>query len=251
MDKKILLKKIISYFYKGELPDDLKELRKLYKEVITNNSDYDIPDEILLADDKYLRLELINKKLVDGEKYNTIDTNLDDKYHHGDKVALLEANITTVYGDVLINPVNQDFDYGNNLFLSSGLRLKKKCNDIIDHELASTEVLITRAYNLLSDYIIHVVLPVNDALEEYKTELGMCYFNVLECSNNNIAKVVVLNDICNNKKVTDSKEILVDSIMKYLDREECHIEKIIITTDVDDDFEEYINILDKYKETTK
>ena len=38
--------------------------------------------------------------------------------------------------------------------------------------------------------------------------------------------------------------------MKYLDLDSCHIEKVIIATDSDDEFEKYIELLDKYKETT-
>jgi len=253
MDKKILLKKILEYFYKDkEIPDNLNEMRKMYRDIIETIEDFDIPEDILLTEDKYLRLELINKKLVDGEKYNTINTNLDDKYIHGDKIALLEGNIGSVYADSIINPVDDSFN--NKKFLNAGLRLRKKCFDILnDKKLLPTEILITRAYNLLSDYLVHVVLPITDDLEEYKKELGMCYFNVLECSNNNIAKVVVLSDINNNKKISkeESMGILIDSIIKYLDKDNCTIEKVIIVTPDSDEFDEYTAILENYKETTK
>lgn len=253
MDKKILLKKILEYFYKGqEIPDNLNEMRKMYKKIIESIDDYDIPEDILLAEDKYLRLDLLNKKLVDGEKFNTINTNLDEKYIHGDKIALLEGDIGNVYADSIINPVDDSFD--NNMFLNAGLRLRKKCLDILkDKKLSPTEILITRAYNLLSDYIIHVVLPKTDDLDEYKKELGMCYFNVLECSNNNIAKTIVLSDINKNKKISkeESMRVLIDSIINYLDKDNCTIEKIIIVTPDSDEFDDYTAILENYKETTE
>ncbi len=252
MDKKVLLEQILKYFKVKDIPEKLGDLRKLYKEQIMNCNYLEVPENILLLEDKYLRLELINKKLVDSEKYNTIDTNLEGKYKHGDKVALLEGDISSVYADVLINPVNAKFDYGDNLLLNAGLRLRKKCHDILDgKELNPTEILITRAFNLLSDYLVHVVLPTNEDINEYITELGMCYFNVLECSNNNIAKIVVVRDICDNPKIEKSKEILLNSIMDYLDREDCHLEKIVIVASKDDDFEQYVELLDNYKETTE
>lgn len=247
MDKKILLKKILEYFKIKDIPDNLNEMKKLYKDIILSLDNYDIPDDILTTEDKYLRIELINKKLTDGEKYNTIDTNLDGKYNHGDKVCLWQGDISAIYADVLINPVNSNFDLdkNNKLYLNSGMRLRKKCLDLIkDKKLNPTEILITRAYNLISDFIIHVVLPSD---ENYDTELSMCYYNVLECANNNIAKTVVLRDISKN----NNKELLVKVIMDYLDRDTNHIEKIIIAADKDDDFEEYVSILDNYKETTE
>lgn len=252
MDKKILLKQLLEYFKVKDIPDSLPEMRKIYKEVVSNRKDKEIPDNILLLEDKYLRLELLNKKLIDGEKFNCINTNLDGKFIHGDQIALLQNDIINVYGDVLINPVNKDFAYGDNLLFHSGMRLRKKCLDILDgKELNPTEILITRAFNLLSDYIVHVVLPETTDLDEYKKELQMCYFNVLECSNNNIAKTIVLRDICNNKEVTNSKELLIDSINNYLDQKNCHLEKVIIVASSDEEFDDYVQILDNYKETTE
>ena len=247
MDKKILLKKLLEYFKVDNIPDNLNELRKLYKKIVLSLEEYDIPDEILVTEDKYLIAELMNKKLVDGEKYNPININLDNKYLHGDTVCLMEGDISGIYADVLINPVNSSFDLtkDNKVYLNAGMKLRKKCLDLIkDKELNPTEILITRAYNLISDFIIHVVLP---SQENYDTELGMCYFNVLECANNNIAKTVVLRDISNN----NNKDILVKSIMDYLDKDSCQIEKIIIVADKDEDFEEYIDVLEQFKETTE
>ena len=247
MDKKILLKKIFDYFKIKDIPDSLNEQRKLYKELVLSLKEYDIPDEILNTEDKYLVLELMNKKLTDGEKYNPINVNLSDSYRHGDVVCLWEGDLSCIYADVLINPVNSNFDLdkNNSVYLNAGMKLRKKCLDLIkEKKLNPTEVLITRAYNLISDFIIHVVLPSED---NYDTELAMCYFNVLECANNNIAKTVVLRDISNN----NSKDILVKTIMDYLDRKNCTIEKIIIAALKDDDFEEYIHILEQYKETTE
>ncbi len=250
MDKKILLKQILEYFYKkDEIPDNLNEMKKMYKKAVIDNKDKEIPENILLLEDKYLRVELINRKLTDGEKFNTININLDDKYKHGDKIALYEGKITDIYGDVLINPVNKDLDIDDNLFLAAGMRLRKKCLDVLDGKvLNSTEIIITRAFNLISDYVVHVCVPSTEDIDEYRTELGMCYFNVLECSNNNIAKTIILEDI--SKNLDNGKELLVNSIMEYLDRKECLLEKIIIVANKNT-FDDYVSILEQYKETTE
>ena len=51
MDKKILLKKILEYFKVKDIPDNLNEMRKLYKEKVLSLDNYDIPEEILATED--------------------------------------------------------------------------------------------------------------------------------------------------------------------------------------------------------
>ncbi len=68
MNKKVLLEQILKYFKVKDIPEKLGDLRKLYKEQIMNCNYLEVPENILLLEDKYLRLELINKKLVDSEK---------------------------------------------------------------------------------------------------------------------------------------------------------------------------------------
>ena len=46
MDKKILLKKILEYFKVKEIPDNLNEQRKLYRDIVLSLKEYDIPDGV-------------------------------------------------------------------------------------------------------------------------------------------------------------------------------------------------------------
>ena len=255
MDKKILLEKLIKYLDKdAQIPESLEEMKDLWKRLVLELDNYDIPRDILDTEDKFLRLELLNQKLTDGEKYGTINYN----YRHGDKIALREGDITSIYGDVIVNPINKDFNFKDNdlfkhIVLQSGLRLRKKCKESFDiSELSTSEVLITRAYNMLSDFLIHVVVPVveDEVTEDNKVELKMSYFNVLECANNNMAKIVVLpilGYVDNKFPLEDAVRIAVKEVVYYLDKPNCTLEKVIFNVSTDEEYEMYLKVLDEYK----
>ena len=52
MDKKILLKQLLEYFYKDEeIPDDLTKMRKMYRDYVSSCNDMNIPEEILVVNE--------------------------------------------------------------------------------------------------------------------------------------------------------------------------------------------------------
>ena len=73
MNKKILLDKLIKYLAGKddvEIPSELEDKITMYQKLALACTKKEIPSEILKEDDKFLRLELVNRKLTDGEKIN-------------------------------------------------------------------------------------------------------------------------------------------------------------------------------------
>lgn len=241
VNKKIFLDKIIRYF-RGDnnIPESLEDKISIWEELVTTESLENVPEDILSCEDKFLRLDLINRKLTDGEGLQTIDKTLDSSTKYGDKIALWNGDITTIYSDVIVNPTCNDMllrrevklenvDY--NIFLRSGMRLVNKCLTLIDKELDDSEITITRAYNLPCDYIIHVIVPdLNEVNEEKLNMLSMCYMNALECAKNNMAKIIVIPCIGSDSNVAINRlvEVALESVYKFLDRNDSLIEKIIL-----------------------
>ena len=253
MDKKILLTKLLKYFGVEEIPDSLAEMRELYDSLV-ETSDKVVCDDYLETEDKYLRLELTNRKLIDGEKYPCINDMLNSHYINGNRIAVYKGNFLDVYTDVVINPVNNSFTYNKSLkvskkvFHNAGMRLRRKCLDLSGDGLSTGDVLITRAYNLLSDFIIHVILPSDKGKK--KIELGISYFNVYECANNNVAKIIVV-PLLEFKKYgltrEEGMEISIYETMKYLANEKCLFEKVIFCVDNNKEYQELLNVLENYK----
>lgn len=252
MDKKILLDKLIQAFGVTGIPDSLEEKRELYDSLVeeaTNEPSSDILD----TEDKYLRLELTNKKLIDAEKYPCINKTLNNSYVNGEKIAVVKGDFLDIYTDVVVNPVRSDFAFdkslkiSNHLFHSAGRRLQKKCLDTKGESLAAGDVLITRAYNLLSDFIIHVVLP--EGKGKKRVELGISYFNVFECANNNLAKLIVVPPLEFKKyglTIEEGISISLYETMRYLSSDKCLLEKIIFCFKTNREYNLFVEELNSY-----
>ena len=261
MDKKIYLDKVLEFLVKDtgiEIPDSLNDKRKLWKKLVMENNIFDIPNDVLLNEDKFLRLDLINRKLTDAEKLKTIDVTLDSKIAFSNKIALWQGDITTMYADVLVNSTTADVigcgDYkkgalDSSIFSRSGMRLRLKCKEIMKDEILNTsEILVTRAYNLPSDFIIHVVTPkiIENVTEEQQVELKMCYLNILECAKNNMAKTIVIPCIgtgYNNFPKMLAAEIAIEAVCEFLKANDKEVDKVIFNVFSDDDFDIYCNLL--------
>lgn len=261
MDKKIYLDKVLEYLVDGTdiiVPEALKDKVELWENLVSKLDKKSIPSDVLLNEDKFLRLDLINRKLTDGEKLKTISDTLDSDIDYCTKIALWKGDITTVYADVLVNSTTKNMlgcmegvkgTLDNAIFTRSGMRLRLKCRDIMQgEELNNTEILVTRAYNLPSDFIIHVVVPcVDDSVsEENKVELKMCYLNVLECVRNNMARTVVLPCLgtgTNGFPKEEAARIAVDAVKEFLIKYENEIDKVIFNVFDDESYDIYAKLL--------
>lgn len=249
MDKKILLKSLLEYFYNDNLiPLKLDEMRLLWRDVFNNLDLKSINDDMLSIEDKLLRLDLLNKGLTNAEKLESFDYIKDSHYRNGNKIILWKGNITNIYADIVVNSIRyEDFInrvFNNDIFFKSGMRLVKKFSDIVSNtKLDNSDVLITRGFNLPCDLIIHVIEP-KDSDEEINNEieLKMSYMNILECANNNMMKTVVIPTLGSNSlDFFKRARIAVESIDEYLDKDSM-IEKVIICASNEEEYDIYKSI---------
>lgn len=249
MDKKILLKSLLEYFYNDNLiPLKLDEMRLLWRDVFNNLDLKFINDDMLSIEDKLLRLDLLNKGLTNAEKLESFDYIKDSHYRNGNKIILWKGNITNIYADIVVNSIRYEDlinrVFNNDIFFKSGMRLVKKFSDIVSNtKLDNSDVLITRGFNLPCDLIIHVIEP-KDSDEEINNEieLKMSYMNILECANNNMMKTVVIPTLGSNSlDFLKRARIAVESIDEYLDKDSM-IEKVIICASNEEEYDIYKSI---------
>lgn len=249
MDKKILLKSLLEYFYNDNLiPLKLDEMRLLWRDVFNNLDLKSINDDMLSIEDKLLRLDLLNKGLTNAEKLESFDYIKDSHYRNGNKIILWKGNITNIYADIVVNSIRYEGlinrVFNNDIFFKSGMRLVKKFSDIVSNtKLDNSDVLITRGFNLPCDLIIHVIEP-KDSDEEINNEieLKMSYMNILECANNNMMKTVVIPTLGSNSlDLLKRARIAVESIDEYLDKDSM-IEKVIICASNEEEYDIYKSI---------
>jgi O-acetyl-ADP-ribose deacetylase (regulator of RNase III) len=261
MDKSIYLDKILEFLVQDkdiDIPNKLIEKIDLWAELVSKLDVYDIPSDILINEDKFLRLELLNRNLTDAEKVKNISETLDCDNDYCTKISLWQGDITTIYADVLVNSTTKDMlgcmegikgTLDNSIFTRSGMRLRLKCRDIMKgNTLDVTQVLVTRAYNLPSDFIIHVVAPVvsGEVTRENEIDLKKCYLNVLECAKNNMARIVVLPCLgtgTNNFPKEKASTIAIEAVKEYLSKYESEFDKIIFNVFDDESYDIYSRLL--------
>lgn len=258
MNKKLLLDNIIeSLGYKKDIPQELDDKKKIYEELVINNKNFNLKENVLLNDDKYLRLELIRKKLLDGEKIKTVDSSLGSSSSYASVLALWKGDITSIYCDAIVNSVSGDFsipkkkslDY--DIRLRSGLRLRQKINDILDgNNLEECSSIITRAYNLPCDFIIHSYVPEYDENDEEKSfnNLKEAYLSIMECAKNNLAKVLVLPALgtgCGAYPKERAIEVAILAVKEYLGKYKDYFTKVIFDVDNDELYDIYKSYLEK------
>ena len=265
MNKKVLLDKLIQYLSGDDnirIPDGLEEKISLYQKLALACNKKEIASDILRDDDKFLRLDLINRNLTDGEKVKNVIETLGSKGKHANKIALWNGDITTIYCDAVVNSIDDKamgpLKYQANtldsvIHFRSGLRLRNKCKKILSKDsLDVSDVLITRAFNLPCDFIIHAVCPkVEDKVtNEDREDLRRTYFNILECAKNNLTKILVIPCISTGKGNFDKKEaamIAYQCINEYLDKYDDFFTMIILNTYNMESYNIYSEILTEDK----
>ncbi len=261
MNKKVVLNRLISYLSgkdEKDIPDDLQDKIKIYRYLSLECEKEDIPDDVLKDDDRFLRLELINRKLTDGEKIKCVEETLGSTVKHAKKIALWNGDITTVYCDAIVNSTDEQVHgpskyiknhLDSEIHFRSGLRLRSKCKKVIGKDsLDIGDVIITRAYNLPCDFIIHAVSPVvlEEVTQEDEEDLRRTYFNILECAKNNLTKILVIPCISTGKGKFDKAKaasIAYECINEYLDKYSDFFNMIIINTNNTDSYNIYSDIL--------
>ena len=134
MNKEKLLLKIVEYLikennYNIEISYSYERLKKIYKTLVNIRLPKPINEEILKLGDKYLSLELKDKKVVDANSLSEIE----------DNIILWQGDITALRCDVIVNADNKDglgfFNLShtcidNIIHTKAGMRLRLECNEI-------------------------------------------------------------------------------------------------------------------------
>lgn len=257
MDKSILVEKIIKYLQgdNKEIPDKLSDKISLWNRLSLSNVDrYD--EDILSTEDKLIRLLLLNKKLTDGEKYNTFKDKYKVSFKNSDKISLWMGDITNIYCDCIVNSTDElvlgpkevvKDNIDSTIHINSGMRLRKKCQSIMgNNKLEVSEVIITRAYNLPCDFIIHALCPKDNDNKEVLDELRRTYFNILECAKNNMIKIITIPALGTGYNKINKEEgirVAIDSVLSYLDKNDKYFTKIIFNAYDVKDYEIYERVL--------
>lgn len=177
---------------------------------------------LISLENKFLKNRLVNSKI-----FNCYELN--DAYQLNDKIFIWCGNDSTICIDAIAIPAtfelcNLESKYLYDLYYYNGIKLRLKCLDVMgDTKLVDSELVITRSYNVLSDYIIHVNYSY-DNQDNFKKAI----LNILECCRINMIKTIM---ICLDKEEISFYQEAYEVTNDYLDKFGIMFDKVIFKAD--------------------
>ena len=223
-----------------------KDKKSLYRALVNIRQANPISEEFLKAEDEYLQEELEKQDI----------TNVDD-IKANNKIALWQGDITKLKINSIVNagnsgglgcflPNHNCIDNQINTF--AGVRLRLACNVImkdLNYTLETGKAIITKGYNLPSEYVIQTVGPIieNEVTKQKEKELKNCYINSLKLAVDKGIKTIAFPCISTGVfRFPKDKacKIAVESVKEFLQSNKA-IEKVVFNVYSDEDLEIYKN----------
>lgn len=249
---------LIEYLLKEDgrqiiIPSDRIEKQRLYRALVNIREPKPISEEILQIEDEYLAEELEKKKITNVENIEVVK----EKYQNSnitnsDKISLWQGDITKLKIQSIVNAGNSQglgcfspnhncIDNQINTF--AGIRLRLACNEImkkLDYNLETGKAIITKGYNLPSEYVIQTVGPIieKEVTEEKKKELARCYISSLELAIENKIRTIAFPCISTGvfmfPKDVASK-IAIETVDEFISANREKVDKVVFNLWSDED----------------
>lgn len=223
-----------------EIPDNSDEQKLLLRALFNLRLPKIADDEFLKIQNEYLTLRIKEKGITDYRELTPV----------ADGIYLWQGDITTLNCDAIVNAANSQMlgcfcpnhkCIDNAVHTFSGIQLRQKMNDIMQGKTAKTGcAIISTAYNLPCEYIIHTVGPIVDGkLNDLHCDLlSACYSSCLSladnyglnsiafccistgefCFPNDKACEIAINTVKVYKEKTDSKIEVIFNVFKNENR---------------------------------
>lgn len=182
-----------------------------------------------------------------------------------DKISLWQGDITRLQVGAIVNAANSQMlgcfipchrCIDNAIHSAAGMQLREECSQIMrekrmrhgrQYEEPVGTALLTKAYNLPCDYVIHTVGPIvygqlTDALRE---DLRRCYESVLQCCAENKIRSVAFCCISTGEfhfPNEEAAEIAVKAVTDFMATHKDVKDRVIFNVFKDDDREIYEKI---------
>ena len=234
MNSESLMDKLVESINKTEAKKltSYNEKINYWKKEFDNKSALKWSEKTIDLESQYLKSCLIKKKLLNCYDIVSLAT-VEEKYDN--KIIIWDDNIGSMVVDALVIPASYDISDTkerklHDVYYLNGIKLRQKIINIMDGEkLNKNEVLITRSYGVLADYIMHV----------YYENIRESIINVMECARVNMVKALV---ICLNNEIEEIREIY-STIIEYLSKFDLMFDKVILSIEKKKVREEFIKEL--------
>ncbi|MCM1266829.1 MAG: protein-ADP-ribose hydrolase [Bacteroidales bacterium] len=229
-----------------------------------------LSEALLAAQDEYLRQTLSEKGIVTLAEIPTIRECFGGRcaaevIPFADQISLWQGDITRLQAGAIVNAANSQMlgcfvpchrCIDNAIHSAAGMQLREECSRIMakkrmchggHYEEPVGGAVLTKAYNLPSDHVIHTVGPIvyGGLTDAVKNDLRSCYESVLQCCVENGIRSVAFCCISTGEFHFPNREaakIAVKTVTAFLGAHENAFDRVIFNVFKDEDREIYERI---------
>lgn len=224
-----------------------------------------VSNEFLRIQDDFLIQESIEKGIVAGSELPTINDKYGFTNEYSDIISLWQGDITRLKVDAIINAANSSMlgcfvpchkCIDNAIHSAAGIELREECYLYMEkqkrinqyYEEPTGRAVVTSAYNLPCNYVIHTVGPiVRDYLtESHREELKSCYESCMQAAIDNGIRTIAFCCISTGEYRFPNEEaakIAYEAIKNFLTIHRQNFDRIIFNVYKDIDLKIYENLL--------
>lgn len=226
------------------------EKRKILRSLMNIRMPGKMDDDVVKVQDEFLREEAREKGIVKLSDIMTVKEQYGSNHPFGDKISVWQGDITRLEVGAIVNAANSQMlgcfipchgCIDNAIHSSAGIELREECSRLMkrkrilygpEYEEPAGQAMVTPAYNLPAEYVIHTVGPIvsSGLTEKLKQDLRNCYKSVLKCCVENNIKSVAFCCISTGEFHFPNKEaaeIAVEEVTEFLKEQGDNFERII------------------------
>lgn len=250
--------KLDSIEYKNlKTPEDPEMKRRLLRSLMNIRMPKVLPPSVIRIQDEYLQERNREKGIVEISDIPTVKEH-GSTHPFADKISVWQGDITCLAADAIVNAANSQMlgcfvpmhtCIDNAIHTFAGIQLRAECNAKMrelrmkygeDYEQPTAVPMLTDAYNLPSNNVIHIVGPIvmDRVTEQLEKELADCYTNCLDlCVQNNLKSIAFCCISTGVFRFPNQRaaEIAVRTITEWLDEHPDGIDRVIFNVFKDED----------------
>lgn len=207
---------------------------------------------INLSEEFYRKENNVLKDILSKKEIYDAKDILKDK-----RIAIWQGDITLIKGDAIVNagnsqllgcfqPLHSCID--NAIHSFAGLEVRRDLMNILNgRNVSNGEVIVTKGYNLPSEYIFHTVGPIYNGNKQNEEDLKKCYINSLEMAIkmnlNNIVFCSISTGVY-GYPIKKAAEVAIQTVKEFLRSHDTSLGAVFDLFS-DNDYQVYKNILER------
>ncbi len=245
-----------------EVGDSFKEKRKMLRSLMNIRMPRSMDEAILEVQDAFLSEEAKEKGIVTLDEIPTIKEQYQSGHPFADKLSIWQGDITRLQVGAIVNAANSQMlgcfvpchkCIDNAIHSAAGIELREECNHQMHqrkikfgprYEEPTGQAMVTKAYNLPAEHVIHTVGPIVSSrlTDRLRQDLKNCYTSVLEsCVENQIRSVAFCCISTGEFRFPNDEaaRIAVNTVSDFLEEHISDFERVIFNVFKEEDKEYY------------